>query len=307
MVLSTMTSIGKNHWFGSTSATERDERSPAKKKILCYVNRRPLRNPRRTTSAFAVWLQLFLQTTTNTNTMDGSGVTNYSVDKPSYGFTTSTTQFDDQLLKHGVINRTQTITAKGATVQQAQELIQEEQQQRDEARASKEKMRPWYADHADEPSATHSDDDDDDNSYNDLLDDEQDEVLQRYRESRLHAFQQTFVSCGQVEAISRDDWTAKVNQASADGTPVVICLTTTSSASVDFLEACSVLARRHPHCSFVTLPAREAMPDWPHPEPSLLVYRHGKLWREFFRLTAVTVAYLETKMSQVWRVVDEKG
>ena len=68
--------------------------------------------------------------------MEGAGVTNYNVDKPSYAYTTATTQFDDALLAHGVVNRTQTITAKGASVAQAQELLAAEKQEQQQATAA---------------------------------------------------------------------------------------------------------------------------------------------------------------------------
>ena len=231
--------------------------------------------------------------------MEGSGVTNYSVDKPSYGFSTATTQFDDALLQHGVVNRTQTIVAKGATVAHAQELLQA-------AAAAKRALdntvvKRW--DDGDSDKGRQSADDDDADSYDDLLDDHDDDILQRYRQLRLDELQASKEdkSRGIVESIARDDWTAKVNEASRDGTAVVICLTT-ATARHDFLDACTVLAQRHRSCLFVTLPAKEALSgDWPHPEPSILVYRYGKLSLEFFRLTALSVQDLEATLQDVWK------
>ena len=228
-------------------------------------------------------------------------MTNYSVDKPSYGFTTATTQFDEALIQHGVVTRTQALVAKGATVPQAQELL-ERQKQAQEA-WEKNPVKNWYEDVDDGKSSKNSDDDDDDDSYNDLLDDEDDEVLQRYRRLRLDELKdlQQDKSRGIVQSIHRDEWIPKVNEASRDGTCVVICLTT-ASARHDFLEACTVLAQRHRDCVFVTLPSKEALgPDWPHPEPSLLVYRYGKLCHEFFRLTALSVNDLEETLSKAWQ------
>eukprot|EP00977_Amphora_coffeiformis_P018866 scaffold6764_cov169-Amphora_coffeaeformis.AAC.4 len=240
--------------------------------------------------------------------MEGSGVTNYSVDKPSYGFTTATTQFDDALLQHGVVNRTQTIVAKGATVAQAQELLQTEAAAK-EARANT-VLKRWDDNSEEEEDDNDDDDDekgesgDEGDSYDDLLDDQDDEILQRYRQLRLEEWkeqQEDDKSRGIVESISRDDWTPKVNEASRDGTHVVICLTT-SSARHEFLDACTVLAQRHRTSLFVTLPAKEALStDWPHPEPSILVYRYGKLRHEFFRLTALSVEDLEATLSEVWK------
>lgn len=36
--------------------------------------------------------------------MQGRGVTNYSTSKPTHGFTTSTSEFDDALLQRGIIS-----------------------------------------------------------------------------------------------------------------------------------------------------------------------------------------------------------
>lgn len=230
-------------------------------------------------------------------------MTNYSVNKPSYAFSSATTEFDEALIKHGVINRTQALVAKGATVQEAERLLQEEQEKR--AIASKTPLRNWYDD--DKKKSCNNDDDDDD-SYDDLLDDDDDEILRRYRQLRLDELKSARggqdKSRGIVESISCDEWMAKVNDASRDGTPVVICLTT-SSARHEFLDACAVLAQRHrSNAIFVTLPSKEALPDWPHSEPSVLVYRHGKLWREFFRLTALSVDDLETTLCDIWAEQD---
>lgn len=238
--------------------------------------------------------------------MDGAGVTNYSVDKPTYGYTTGTTQFDDALMQHGVITRTQALVAKGATVCQAQALLQAERQTKEAWNEIQ--VRHWNDNDDDKEHASDSegDDSDDDDSYNDLLDDADDEVLQRYRQLRLDEFKEASQNNsrqrrGTVESISRDEWTTKVNEASRDGTAVIICLTT-SSARQDFLQACTVLSKRHSNCIFVTLPATEALGlDWPHPEPSLLVYRHGKLQHEFFRLTNVSVTALEDALRKVWQ------
>lgn len=231
-------------------------------------------------------------------------MTNYSVERPSYGYTTATTQFDDALLRHGVVNRTQTVVAKGATVRHAEELLQAET---DATRAFQNTViQKWDKDDDDKGG------DDDDDSYDHLLDDDDDddddEVLRRYRQLRLEEFQAAAAANDKsrniVESIRRDEWTAKVNDVSRDGTRVVICLST-STARDDFLEACTVLARRRRHDDdgvvFVTLPAPEALPDWPHPEPSILVYRYGRLWREFFRLTTwSSVDDLDNILRDVW-------
>lgn len=244
-------------------------------------------------------LHIYISTTRN---MEGAGITNYDVDKPSYGYTTATTQFDDALLQHGVVNRFQTIVAKGATAAQAQELLKKERENKHAWKSTV--IKNWYEDGNDK--SEDDDDHDSSDSYDNLLDDEQDEVLQRYRQLRLNEFKDSQLSDksrGIVESIHRDEWVPKVNEASREGTRVVICLTT-DCARYDFLEACTVLARRHRDCIFVTLPAKEALGEnWAHPEPSVLVYQYGKLCHEFFRLTALSVDDLEATLSKIWKDV----
>lgn len=223
-------------------------------------------------------------------------MTNYSVDKPSYGFTAATTQFDDALIRHGVINETQALVAKGASVQEAQRLLHDKQEKQEIGENAP--LKTWYSDKKD--LAEDDDNGGDEDDYDDWL--QEDDILQRYRQLRfdeMKAASQEDRSRGIVESISRDEWTVKVNKASEDGTRVVICLTT-NCARHDFLDACTVLAQRHRSNRFVTLPSKEALADWPHPEPSILVYKNGKLWREFFRLTALSVDELECTLKDVW-------
>ena len=252
----------------------------------------------------------------------GGGVTKYNVHEPTYGFTTATTQFDDALMKHGVITRTQALVAKGATVEQAQALLEEEKRAQQALKETP--VKEWYQEDDGKKSGTEDDDDDDDDSYNYLLDDdnnneEEDEILQRYRQLRMNEMQESATGRGgegRVESICRDDWTAKVNEASRDGTWVVICLTTSSTrvaqhgvSSHDFIDACTVLAQRYRHLArFVTLPTTEALDgaEWPHPEPSLLVYRYGKLQHQFFRLRSVSVQDLEATLNAVWTTTDDE-
>jgi hypothetical protein len=55
-------------------------------------------------------------------TMQGKGVTNFAVDRPSYDYTTATTEFDDELIKRGIVTMEQVMVAKGATPEQATTL-----------------------------------------------------------------------------------------------------------------------------------------------------------------------------------------
>jgi hypothetical protein len=66
--------------------------------------------------------------------MEGRGVTNYSTDKPSYGFSTATTEFDDALISRGIVTFEQAMLAKGATPTEAlrlRELHEREERESD--------------------------------------------------------------------------------------------------------------------------------------------------------------------------------
>jgi hypothetical protein len=251
--------------------------------------------------------------------MEGHGVTNYDVTQPSYGYTTSTTQFDDALLQHNVINRTQTITAKGATVAQAQDLLRREQEQTKLLATAAAQQRPWYDDDDDNKNDQDShEESDSDSEYNDLLDNDNDEIVQRYQQLRVQEYQQQQKKRGFVESIRREDWTIKVNQASSSSstqeeedstTCVIVCVTTPSSA-LEFLESCTVLAQKHLSCSFVSIPATEAFvgqqrDPWSHSEPSILVYRHGSLWRQYMRIVNYSsLSHLDHLLTEVWDLVE---
>eukprot|EP00980_Cylindrotheca_fusiformis_P016497 scaffold4914_cov108-Cylindrotheca_fusiformis.AAC.9 len=57
--------------------------------------------------------------------MQGRGITNYDSSKPSHELTTSTTQFDDELMKRGIVTMEQVMLAKGATPEEAQRLVEQ--------------------------------------------------------------------------------------------------------------------------------------------------------------------------------------
>ena len=54
--------------------------------------------------------------------MEGRGVTNYDVSKPNFNITTSTTEFDDELMRRNIVSFEQCMIGKGATPQEARRL-----------------------------------------------------------------------------------------------------------------------------------------------------------------------------------------
>ena len=175
---------------------------------------------------------VFLSAKTN---MQGRGVTNFAADKPSHGFTTSTTEFDDALIKRGIVTTEQAMMAKGASAEDAVRLAEEKRRGVDSIVKANRKggdrggLMSRETDRGDDDNDS-SDDDNDDDSFEDDFDDDDDDddaFLQRYRRQRLEQMkleQDTKASSelmmkhqqqpSSILHIRRDDWREEVNEAS---------------------------------------------------------------------------------------------
>jgi len=162
--------------------------------------------------------------------MEGRGVTNFSTGKPSHGFTTSTTEFDDALIQRGIVSIEQAMMAKGAGVEDAIRLAEEKR--RGVSSLSKSNcsnvLTVTSDGGIDRGDGTNSDDDDDvsdDDSLEDCFDDD-DDFMQRYRQKRLDQLKQEHETRNTSELshsqpssilhICRDNWMEEVNEASMD-------------------------------------------------------------------------------------------
>jgi Phosducin len=217
-----------------------------------------------------------------TEKMEGQGVTNYSFDKPSYAFTTATTEFDDELIRRGIVTMEQAMTRKGASASEAQRL----------AAQSKSSTAP--IEHNDIPLQHDCPSEDD--SLDD--DDEEDEFLQNYRQQRLAEWKQEHAATpttpkknarfGQVIPIQRPEWKHHVNDASHECW-VVVTLTSSHTAITGSIEAAvAVLAPTCPSVKFVTIPSTSAIAHWPDSNlPSMFVYKDGTLQQELIQMKRV--------------------
>lgn len=118
-------------------------------------------------------------------------------------------------------------------------------------------------------------------------DDDNDEFLRRYREKRLKELKKE--KYGAVIPIQRNEWNHQVNEASQDGTWVIINLTAQKSSPnihPTHKEICLLiddqiiptLAIKHPTIKFVSIPSTSAIENWPENNlPTLFCYRYGKL------------------------------
>lgn len=262
----------------------------------------------------------------------GGNKISYSLDRPEYEYTTSTTQFDDELMKRDIITFEQAMMAKGASAAEAQRLAHvhryggngggggaSEELKGGKRRAARRRL---------SGSDSSTDDDDEEDEYgrshkqeggkieeNGNSDDGDDEeFLASYRKMRLRELQDKS-RYGDVIHISRTDWTREVNEASRDGQWVVINLTrgsNTATISARHIDACEVveratseLARRFPHVKFVSIAASAANENWPpHNLPTMFCYRDGRLQRQMvgveeFGGHGITTDRVEWRLAQL--------
>lgn len=159
--------------------------------------------------------------------MEGRGVTNYDVNKPNFNFSSSTTEFDDELMKRNIVSFEQCMIGKGATPQEARRLALLQKQQ--EIKKQQRSEIPSDVDNkfddqegVKERGDDSSDSDSDSDSYLDGEDDDDDEFMAQYRSQRLQQLQQEQDQklksksslFGLVKHIKRSEWIKEVNEAS---------------------------------------------------------------------------------------------
>ena len=222
--------------------------------------------------------------------------TSMSQPPPTYAYSTETTQFDDALIQHGVITKQQAIVAKGATPEQAQQLLQNEADQKalDKARAD---AYTWQADLKRDSEDQDGPSDDDDS----FLDDD-DDFLQSYRAQR---FQEMKAEFGQVKPIQRSEWQTQVNQASE--THWVVVHLTDPRRTTRMEKSVQEVAQHARKIQFVSIGATEAVEGYPADNlPTLFCYRSGKLQHSLIQIPVETDAENLYQMLQSKGVIDNK-
>ena len=161
--------------------------------------------------------------------------------------------------------------AKGATYEEAQRLTALKQ--------SKENKNETIVE---DSNKTKSDNDNSDDKNND-----NDIFLKQHREKRLKELQKQ--KYGSVIPIQRNEWNHQVNDASEDGTWVIINLTAQKSSPnlhpmhkdiCTHIEDSIIpqLAHKFSSTKFVSIPSCSAVENWPENNlPTLFCYRFGKL------------------------------
>jgi hypothetical protein len=196
-----------------------------------------------------------------------SGITNYNASKMSVPLTTNTTEFDDELVKRGIVTMEQVMLAKGASPEEAARLVEEKKV------ASRPKSGIVYEigggnnDHSTvEKNGEEADDDSDNN--------DDDEFMKKYRQERLTELKLEHNAHSRVEHIIRDQWSEKVNEASQRCWVLVTMTDQPSFATIQ--QELYHIARQYAGFYLVTIEYTQAIPNWP-PErvPTIFAYRDG--------------------------------
>ena len=263
----------------------------------------------------------------------GGNKISYSLDRPEYEYSTSTTQFDDELMRRDVITFEQAMMAKGASAAEARRLAHVrrcgdesgvgvggggggETKNGKRIRAARRPASGSSDTNEDDDDGRLHDEEEDNSSDANGDDDDDDEFLASYRRMRLRELRsESRCPYGDVRHISRPDWTREVNEASRGGTWVLVNLTRGSDAatvSARHVDACEAaeraaadLARRFPRVKVVSIAASAANEDWPpHNLPTMFCYRDGRLQHQLIGVEefgghGITTDRVEWRLAQL--------
>lgn len=221
--------------------------------------------------------------------MEGRGVTNYSTNKPSYGFSTATTEFDDALISKGIVTFEQAMIAKGASPEEALRLAELHEHElstisNDFDDVSGRQNNKKQSANGNRSASDDSAEEDDDQDF-----------IKQYRQMRLKELKAHSKKYGGVLHITKSDWNREVNEASKDGLWVIVNLARSSSClSEGHDELCDKaqqimieLADRFDGIKFVSIPSNSAIENWPVENlPTLFCYQFGKLQHQLIGIAA---------------------
>ena len=214
--------------------------------------------------------------------MNGGGVINYNADRPSYEYSTNTTEFDDALIKRGIVTTEQVMMAKGASAEEAIRLAEEKRRENNDGKYPQDREDDTLdAEKAENHNNLDGLDDDDDS-------DDDDEFFARYRKQRLEQLkrehnQSSAVTNTRIKEITRNEWMVEVNEASQTQW-ILVVLTDPSSRQRVLQEAHNLLRQKQNYddedengtFSFRIIPATQAIDNWPTERvPAIFAYCHG--------------------------------
>ncbi|GMH58187.1 hypothetical protein TL16_g02553 [Triparma laevis f. inornata] len=201
-----------------------------------------------------------------------SNLINYDGLTPNHQHSGTTTDFEDALIKHDVIDKRQALGNKGMTEEQITRTLEKD------AQDLKLDTTNYHHD-------LNSDSDDD--LLNDLDDDE---FLSSYRKQRLQEIKVNSAEKAKrdlnrfngVDEISRDEWASAVNGVSEDGTWVVVNLEHSGNNETKNVTEClKNVADRFGDVKFLRIDWRAAIENWPEANlPTVFCYRNGELQKQ---------------------------
>ena len=231
-------------------------------------------------------------------------MTNFSVDKPSHGFTTRTTQFDDELIRRGIVTTEQAMMAKGASAEEAIRLANEKRGKnlKDQVETSTPQSKP-------------QDSESDDDSFEDDFDD--DAFLQEYRQQRLEEMKQeqaakqlSHSSQSSILHITRDEWKQAVNEASTEGWVLVTMVEPSGDRKDRVVQELQRFSNEFGNDedlpSLITIHAVDAIPNWPQDRvPAMFAYRDGAKQHEWIagRRGEFPPSKLLEQILRTWKVI----
>uniref|UniRef100_A0A7S1TUC9 Phosducin domain-containing protein n=1 Tax=Phaeomonas parva TaxID=124430 RepID=A0A7S1TUC9_9STRA len=200
-------------------------------------------------------------------------------------FTLKTTDFDDALMKHGIISREQALIAKGMTVAEANALLEEEHRQKHEldgveyhttTGAAAAELRAKAA------AAVDAAAEDSDDALLEELEDELDDdaMLNEYRAKRMAEMRAAAATqrYGDYVEIRRDEWMREVNDASTDAFVVVNLYQDALESTLVVDHVLGELAGLHRDVKFLRIKSTEAIEGFPDGNlPVIFVYRDGEM------------------------------
>ena len=218
--------------------------------------------------------------------MEGRGTTNYEVGrKPTYGFSTATTEFDDILISKGIITHEQAMIAKGASPNEARRLASINTSENSDTKLD------LYMD-----DDKHNQDLGDGNDDESSEDENDEQFIKSYRQMRINEMKSGKQSeYGDVVPISRPDWSREVNEASKHNWVIVNLTRSSASLSITHDETCDKveeairdLADKFVNVKFVSIPSTSAIDNWPANNlPTIFCYRYEKMQHQVVGVDAM--------------------
>lgn len=209
--------------------------------------------------------------------MEGRGVVNYSTDKSSFAFSTATTEFDDEIVRRGIVSFEDVMMRKGASTDEANRL--------GALRKSGVSGETGISANSDQTENC------------------DEKFLLQYREKRLQELkaQHGNMQFGEVFQICRPEWTREVNEASQK-IWVIVTLTSTNSERTGSSEAAVIcLAKKFQDIKFVMINYQSAIPNWPEDElPTIFAYKNGVMQHQLVRLPVdISASDLESSLGRL--------